>query len=129
MSGNWSNDPNSQNQLWSKWTFKIFDGGKILPEQEVFKNLHAWLIKGFGTAGRFKLERDLWGWKAVVEIEGPPANDKEYIRHVKTQFQKNFVEQGWGNFAVGTVAVKILSGDKQDGTDRSQLIVLPSIKV
>lgn len=120
-------DPNSAHQLWSQWTFQIWDNGKHPPFEEVKDNARRWLRQGVGSVGRVRIEENVRTWTIIAQIEGADANDPTYVLSVRNHFQKNFVAQGWGPLAVGEVSVEILAGDDQTGRPRSQLIVMPSV--
>jgi len=118
-------DPNTQHQLWSEWRFEVFDCGKHPPFEDVKTNAARWVRMGFGSVGRMRVEERVRSWAIVVQVEGVPANDPSYVRSVRQQFQKHFVEKGWGPLAVGIVEVKLLAGDIQDGKPPQQLVVMP----
>ena len=120
-------DPNSAGQLWSRWTFTIFDVGKHPPLKDVEYNALRWLRKGFGSVGHANVIEKIKSWEIVAEVEGAPAHDPIYQKAIRQQFQKTFVEKGWGPLAVGIVEVNILAGNVQEGTPRSQLVVMPMI--
>lgn len=122
-------DPNSQHQMWSRWIFTVREAGRHAPFEDVKSNAARWARLGFGSVGRIRVVENLQGFVITVEVEGPPAHDPQYVEKVKLEFQQNFVNKGWGNFATGTVKVKILAGDKQDGRPADQLIVLPRLRV
>lgn len=119
-------DPNSQHQIWSSWTFSVYECGRYIPKPEVELNIARWLAKGFGRAGRVKVFRLVTGWRVQVLIEGPPAHDPEYVKSVRRQFA-SFVTKGWGLGAWGDVSVRVMAGDVQDGRPRAQLIEMPHL--
>lgn len=142
-------DPNSQHQLWSRWTFYVYSGTKHPPFTEVREAFARWARMGFGSVGRAKVDewrnrnikrRDSsgrWsrqlerGYTLVVETEGRPAHDLGYRASVETCFKRDFVEKGWGSGsgAEASMEVVILAGDQQDGRPASQLLVMPTIKL
>jgi hypothetical protein len=119
-------DPNSQHQLWSRWTFTVWDNGKHPPYKEVRQNAAAWLRKGFGSVGHAHVDEKVSTWVIIAEVEGAPAHDPDFVKSVERQFQKHFVEKGWGPLAISTVEVRILAGDTQTGKPPDQLIVMPA---
>lgn len=121
-------DPNSQHQLWSRWTFEIFST-KRQSLTEVLDNARRWLRQGFGSVGHVRVSKRIWSWVIIAEVEGMPAHDPDFVASVRRQFQHNFVELGWGRLGWGRVKVEILAGDKQDGNPPSQLVVIPTVKV
>ena len=122
-------DPNSHHQLWSRWEFTVFDNGRHPPFKDVKENAARWIRMGFGSAGQIRVQEKLSTWVITLDVEGVPAHDQEYVASVLLQFQKNFVEKGWGPLAVGIVEAKVLAGDKQDGKPREQLVVMPKIQL
>lgn len=117
-------DPNSQHQIWSKWTFTV-RSVKTIPLLELKQNVARWLRMGFGSVGEWRVVRKVWDVIIEVSIEGVPAHDPSYVNSVRRGF-RDFVEKGWGVTAIDTVDVKIMAGDQQDGRPRSQMIVMPS---
>lgn len=126
-----SMQPNSKNQMWSKWVFGIEANLDKLPTvREVRENAGRFFKKGFqSSAGRIRvLHPDVLSYVIEVEIEGPPAHDPDYRTHVKRHFIEHFLFKGFGYSArLVRFDVKILSGDRQDGTPADQLIAIPTI--
>jgi hypothetical protein len=124
-------DPNSENQIWSKWDFFISELGRGVSKKEVDYNISRWFLKGFGDVGIYSIKREVFGsctgWHIKLIIEGAPAHDPNYTSSVRKQFNK-FVELGWGNLALGNVKAKILAGNKQEGRPNDQVIILPTVK-
>lgn len=121
-------NPNSQHQLWSRWTFRVH--GKAVPISEAKLNAARWLRQRFGSVGRAKVQERVEAGRPVfvivAEVEGVPAHDPHYIRSTKASFAK-FVEAGWGPLALGSTSIEILAGDTQAGRPPAQLVVMPSI--
>ncbi len=130
-------DPNSDHQLWSEWTFKAYEGGRRIPTAAVTVNARRFMAALFGSVGRMKVETRLVKSGAITQVyhvitaqvEGVAAHDPGLVQTVRLQFERDFVKKGMGPLATSTVEVKILAGDQQDGKPRSQLVVLPGIKV
>lgn len=131
-------NPNSANQLWSRWTFEIDELGRHVPRADVELNALRWLRKGFGSAGRARLteiqtypfprgRRMGTTWRIDVLIEGKPAHDPAFVQSVATQFGRDFVSKGWGPLAQSRVTAEVLAGSKQDGKPPAQMIELPTI--
>ncbi len=119
-------NPNSTHQLWSMWVFTIRVAGKDAPRADVEYNVAKWLRMGFGSAGRVRVSRTIYGWKIQVMIEGKPAHDPDYVASVKKHFE-DFVAKGFGVLATGEVQVKVLAGDKQDGKPAEQMIEVRNV--
>lgn len=117
-------NPNSSHQLWSRWTFRVYEAGKHPPLGEVKLNAARWLEQGFGSVGRAKVEELVRGYRITAEVEGPPAHDPQYVQSVRRQF-RNFVEKGWGPLATSSLKAVVLAGDRQDGKPLDQLVVIP----
>ena len=118
-------DPNSANQLWSKWTFKVYEVGKHVQRADVEYNAAKWLVKGFGSAGRVIVKQMVFGWDIECLIEGPPAHDPAFVAKVRQQFWRDFVEKGWNGLSWGSVNVRVMAGDLQEGKPRPQMIEMP----
>jgi hypothetical protein len=129
-------DPNSQHQLWSEWTFTVYEGGRKMPQTDVQANAARWLRAGFGSVGTARVTKKVFtvdaggprpfaqdSWVIEARVEGPPAHDPTYVASVRRMFNA-FVAKGWGPMAVGTLTVRVLAGDQQDGQPRSQVIVM-----
>lgn len=122
-------NPNSQNQLWSRWTFRIRESGRHVPFEDVQHNAAQWLRAGFGSVGTARVRAAVRGWQIDLLVEGKPAHDPKFVADVQRQFQRNFVAKGWGPLAIGTVRVEVLAGSKQDGRPAAQLVVIPRIEL
>lgn len=120
-------DPNSQNQLWSRWTFDIHEGGRRVPSKDVEYNIARWLTAGFGSVGRVRVLSKRFGWRVQVDVEGKPAHDPAYVERVRQQFAEHFVGKGWGSVAWSRVSVRVLAGSEQDGQPSKQWVEMPTI--
>jgi hypothetical protein len=117
-------NPNGAKQLWSRWEFEIREAGKRPALADVELNVTRWLRAGFGSAGRARVVRTVLGWRIDLIIEGPPAHDPGYVTSVRRDFQRTFVEKGFGQFATSDVRVNVLAGDIEDGKPRAQMVEL-----
>lgn len=115
-------DPNSQNQIWTEWTFEIYETGRHVPHADVEHNFRKWVVVGFGHAGATSVRQTVKGWVLKTVIEGTPPD----TRQVSTQFQRRFVEAGWGPLAFSSVECRLLAGPV-DGKPRSQWLSIPTI--
>jgi hypothetical protein len=122
-------NPNGAKQLWSRWEFEIREAGKRPALAEVELNAARWLRAGFGSAGRARVVRTVFGWRVELLIEGPPAHDPSYVASVRRDFQAQFVERGFGPFASSEVRVKVLAGDVENGKARAQMVELLSPQI
>ncbi len=130
-------DPNSDHQLWSRWTF-VIEASKYVRLALVKENALKWLRMGFGSVGRARITESVRRtgpkqqfrinrWVIECEVEGPPAHDPEYVESVRAQFQK-FAQAGWGQMATGSTEVRVLAGNKEGGKPRDQMLVIPTIE-
>ena len=124
-------NPNSQHQLWSRWTFGLQADVNHLPlVRDVRENARRYFAKGFQShAGRVRITKpDALEYVIEVEIEGPPAHDPEYRTHVKRQFIEHFMFKGFGYSArLVRFDVKPLAGYLQNGKPAEQWIVMPPL--
>ncbi len=131
-----SMNPNSQHQLWSRWTFGVLANPTKLPTlRECRSNFSRWCSLGFAsTVGRVRCTCTASAagtvYLFVVEIEGPPAHDPGYRDAVRRQFAGRFMRTGFGSGAhLCRFEVSVLAGDRQDGSPPDQLLVLPTLAV
>jgi len=120
-------DPNSAGQLWAKWTFEVYEPGRHVQHAEVELNAARWLRRMFGSASTMRVVQTIRGWRIELLSEGKPAHDPAFVESVKGQFQRSFVEKGWGPLALSKVSVKVMAGDKQDGKPREQMLIVPRL--
>lgn len=126
-------DPNSQHQMWSRWSFLVQPNGVIEPlVKEVSYNAGKYFIKLFGSSvGRCRCEvargiRLPTRYRVIIEIEGPPAHDSEFQARVKADFTQRFMRPGFGVDAqLVDYEVAILAGDRQEGKPPDQMLVMP----
>lgn len=132
-------DPNSQNQLWSRWTTSItvpfhvthvsdsFFQEMISTTARVYRQL-------FGSVTELKIERESLPYlntstfRIDCRTEGAPAPDlvfrKRQMAEIARFFGKNLHRYGQVDI---NIDVRIEAGDIGDGSPRSQLILAPSI--
>jgi hypothetical protein len=127
-------DPNSQHQLWSRWTFVIVPGGTKRPEFAQVK--HAAAVFGrikFGSATEMRiLAKAETGPQNVVRTvyyvdvrsERHPVHDPQFVQWMTDEWAR-WAVRGFGNGTTCTCTLaKLEAGDKQDGSPRDQLILL-----
>lgn len=133
-------DPNSKNQLWSRWTATIFVRYKTVHSTPTFQNemraaCARFYRKLFGSATELKIDqtqvmRPGLKTKFVVDCrtEGHPAPDPAFRRaqmdEIAAFFGKNLRRYGEVNVHID---VKIEAGDAGDGKPPAQLIMGPPI--
>lgn len=121
-------DPNSQNQMWSEWTFTVHEIGRRVSRENVTYNVAGWLRMIFGSAGAARVRPTLDGWEIKARVEGKPAHDPALVDNVRQQFARNFVAKGWGIGAWSTVEARVLAGSLQDGKPAPQWVGIPTIR-
>lgn len=128
-------DPNSQHQLWSHWTFTVYEGGRHAPYADVALNAARWLRAKFGSVARARVEEKLLIQRGIsqkyyvieAQVEGVPAHDPQLVTSVRQSFARDFVFRGWGPLATSDVTAKVMAGSKQDGKPAAQLVVMPRV--
>jgi hypothetical protein len=122
-------DPNSQHQLWSRWTVVLEAlPGRALPSvQEIADNTRRFYKLLFASAiGRVRADIIGRHVEIVTEIEGPAAHDPDLRANAIHRIREHFIRKGFGH-ADAAVTVGILAGDMQDGKPPAQLIVMPNV--
>lgn len=132
MSGHFTPEmqPNSEHQMWSRWVFGVQAVPDKLPLlRDCKKNFGLWCKMGFGHAGRARITKpSVLEYVFEVEVEGPPAHDPDYRKHVKREFIGNFMFKGFGyQSSLVRFEVKPLAGKFVDGKPADQLIVMPPL--
>lgn len=126
-------NPNGQNQWWSKWTFLIHEAGRHPPRRDVELNAARWMRAAFGSVGTVRVQRVLTprvGWRVEVIVEGKPAHDLAYVEAMRLEFQRTFVERGWGPLgAWSEVSARLIAGSRQDGTPSEQWVSIPTLRL
>jgi hypothetical protein len=120
-------NPNSQNQMWSKWTMTVTPGVvRNRPFENVRENIARFMRKGFGSGSEMRLTRNGQNYVVEVRTEGHPAHDPGYVSYMTTNIHTFFV----AGFGLGTVCkteVKVEAGSMQDGKPAEQLMMLPPL--
>lgn len=120
-------NPNSANQTWSLWTFRV-SPGRPIPRtvNEVKTNVARFGRKVFGTAGQGCVEADTAAqeWICKFRVEGHPAQERGYRAHILKLFTAFFVN-GFGAKTTVRMEAKLEAGEPESGGARSQLLILP----
>lgn len=126
-------DPNSAHQIWSHWTFTVESTGRAPRFALVKENFARWCRARLSSVGQLKCGQRARGvtmvWTLEARLEGVAAHDPDLVRFVEADFAREFVDKGFGPLARATVSVRVLAGDVQDGSPRSQLIVTPKLRL
>lgn len=129
-------NPNSQNQIWSLWVWKILVRKKI-PYDQVKQNCARFGRNAFGSSSQMNIQEDehlnikrgvYYIWTIKVRSEGHQQPDEAYVKYMKDNWDK-FLRNGFGNDAVITFESKLEAGSKGDGSPASQLIIIPPVKI
>ena len=122
-------DPNSQHQLWSKWTFDVVPEKPLPGLLELRTNLARFGRKAFGSASQMRITvLNAKHLRVEVRTEGSPAHDPGFQTYMQDNWDK-FFKVGFGLQTTSECQVKVEAGDLQDGKPREQLIVLPKIQI
>lgn len=126
-------NPNSKNQIWSKWTFLVIPGViKNRPFREVEINCARFGRKAFGSSSEMRLRQNKYGvmTEYCIEIltEGHPVHDPQFCDYMLRNFRRFFVS-GFGTGTKVKMTTKLMSGSRQDGTPSDQLLVIPTLNL
>jgi hypothetical protein len=122
-------NPNSKNQIWSKWTFTVTPGvSRRRTLAEVRAHCARFGRKAFGAASAMRITRAGGRWTIEVRTEGHPVHESAYVDWMQRQWAPFFVN-GFGLGTVTTCTAKLEAGDRQDGTPADQLIILPTLSI
>lgn len=129
-------DPNSQHQLWSRWTVIVTPPKNRTRWGGFDARLWAATVRRLfrTTAGEVKLDTRGGGmfslrprqYVACARLEGVPAHDPDYRKALEAELLR-FFGRGFGNGTTVHVDVHIEAGDRQDGKPPSQLVMLPTL--
>lgn len=125
-------NPNTQHQVWSLWTYTVRPGDrtKTPSKAEVSLLCAQFAVKVFGSTGQAQIDRQFnaihgaW-WVLKFRVEGDAVRDPGKRLFIGKQWARFFAE----HFGVGTHThqdTKFEAGDKQDGSPREQLIIMPA---
>lgn len=124
-------NPNSKNQLWSLWEYRVYPDQTKRPNVATVKaNCARFGRLVFGSASEMRLrcatEQGRMYWEVAVRSEGHPVHDPGYTEWMHAQWKK-FFREGFGPTCEVQVHARLEAGDRQDGRPADQLIILPSV--
>lgn len=123
-------DPNSKNQLWSRWAWTVRPGRSVVLPFEPVKLVLANHVRSlFGSAGQMRITEKLDHYIIDLRIEGRPAHDPDFVAHIKRKMVVFFIKQFGPTTTVTMTPPKIEAGSRQDGSPPDQLIILPSLRL
>ena len=123
-------NPNSRNQVWSKWEWTIRPGRRLaLPFEPVKLAIANFAGRHFGKASQMRITEKLDHYRIELLTEGKPVHDPDFVTWTAGVFENFFTVQ----FGVGTVTQlappKLMAGSRQDGSPHDQLIILPTLNL
>lgn len=125
-------NPNSQNQMWSFWEYRVYpDGTKKPTFQFVKRNCARFGRLLFGSASEMRLvcatdDHGRLYWEVAARTEGHPVHEPQYTEWMHNQWTK-FFKMGFGDGCEVRSHARLEAGDRQDGTPADQLIMLSPI--
>ncbi len=123
-------DPNSQNQIWSEWTWFVVPGSPIvLTDKEYFETVRAdfarFAREQFGSAGKARVTQVMRGFVFEALIEGHPIGDERFREIVRKTSERRF-KKLFGESTLVTMEAKLMAGKRDDGKPPDQMLLLPS---
>ena len=125
-------DPNSKNQIWSVWEYRIYPDGTKRPDfQTVKENFARFGRLVFGSVSEMKIvcgtdEYSHLYWEVTIRTEGHPVHDPAYADWTHDKWLKFFAE-GFGQHSQIRYSAKLEAGDRQDGKPADQLLIMPNL--
>ena len=121
-------NPNSRNQLWSRWTWRVYPGRQTDVPFPLIRDVFArYARKRFGSAGQMRVTRYSDYYVIDLRIEGKPAHDPDYARHERMAWEGFFLSLFGNRTHTELRGPKIEAGSRQDGRPPDQLIIIPPI--
>ena len=121
-------NPNSQNQVWSKWVWFVKPGViKNRPFIEVQYNLAKFGRMTFGSPSVLKITQTRKGYIIEVITEGHPVQDPNYVEYMREIWEKDCLVKGFGTGTQIKMTAKLMAGSRQDGKppDQMLMVILP----
>ena len=121
-------NPNSKNQLWSRWTWTVHPGRRVaVPFLPIRDALARFGRRRFGSVGQMRVTEKLDHYVVDVRLEGKPVHDPDYVRHESMVWHAYFLELFGPRTVVTMTPPKLEAGSRQDGSPPDQLIIIPPI--
>jgi len=120
-------NPNSGNQIWSKWEFTVTPERKHLPFRLVRDNCARFARKAFGSSSEMRLTHST-SWHIEIRTEGSPVHDPHFEAYMSANWRQ-FLSNGFGEKSHITIITKLEAGSRQDGSPSEQLIIVPPIEI
>lgn len=121
--------PNSQNQMWSKWVWFV-QPERIVPRslQEVKANCARFGRKAFGSASNMRVRKNSRGYLIELLTEGHPVHDPQFVKYMRDNWTSFFMS-GFGLSTKVKMSAKLMAGSRQDGTPSDQLLIIPALTI
>jgi hypothetical protein len=127
-------NPNSQNQRWSLWEYRVYPDALHRPDYESVKTNAARFGRlAFTSAASMRIrqatdDRGRMYWEIAALAEGLPVHDPAYTEWMHEHWRK-FLKHGFGEKSEILCHARLEAGDRQDGTPADQLIILPALSL
>jgi hypothetical protein len=127
-------DPNSANQRWSFWQYRIYPDRTKRPEFPTIKeNCARFARTVFGQASEMRVvvatdQHARLYVEVSVRTEGHPVHEAPYVTYMHEQWDR-FLRNGFGPTCEIQSHAHLEAGSRQDGTPADQLIILPTLRV
>lgn len=129
----WTGNPNSGHQRWSKWTFHFLLRSAEQPALDYVRdNARRFFAHLFRTtAGRVRVTQFGRRWTVELQVEGVDVHDPQVQTRVRQQFARDFVRNGFRkqNAWLLRMEAALIAGSREDGTPCDQLIVMPMLSL
>lgn len=122
-------NPNSQHQVWSKWTFMIRPGlSRRWSQREVEANCARFGRKAFGPTGVMRVRYQPPVWIVEALIEGAPVQEPQYVQYMTEQWV-TFFKVGFGWQSQVTATATLAAGPPLNGGPPDQLVIVSGLSV
>jgi len=125
-------DPNSQNQIWSKWVWFVEPRGLMRVDHADFArvqhNVLRFARRAFGSVGQMRISQTGRGYIVEVIAEGHPVGDKIFQDAMKSSWER-FFKAGFGQDTTVKMTAKLMAGKRPDGKPPDQMLILPTLEV
>lgn len=120
-------NPNSQNQVWSKWVWFVKPGVvKRRTFREIWQNCARFGAKAFGTSSQMQIRRTPRGYLVEVLTEGHPVDDPLFRIYMRENWER-FFTTGFGTGTTVRMHARLMAGRRTDGKAADQLLILPRL--
>lgn len=127
---NWTGDPNSGNQRWSKWRFTFVIVGAQPTVSYVRENAQRFFAQLFrSTSGAVRVTQIQRRWHVELRMEGIDVHDPAFRQQVQKQFVCDFLQKGFRGVRFIEMEAGILAGTREDGSPRDHLIIMPLLSI